>query len=125
MLQLSPCQYGLTAVHIVCKKGNLNILRKLLSTDKQQNVYCSVKGRPALPTDCEVVLSARAKEVIVTCSFVMSDTTIYMYTVHTTKGWYPVMFAVKEGHAELLKEFFHDTNYAITTKVCHCNNYMC
>ena len=37
------------------------------------------------------------------------------------------MFAVKEGHVELLKECFHDihVDYAITTKVCHCNNYVC
>ena len=79
MLQLSPWQYGLTAVHIVCKKGNLNILRKLLSTAKQQNVYCSVKGRQALPTDCQVVLLARAKKVIVTCSLVICQIVQFTY----------------------------------------------
>ena len=36
------------------------------------------------------------------------------------KGWYPVMYAVKEGHAELLRECFREVDYAFTTKVYHC-----
>jgi hypothetical protein len=56
-------QYGLTAVHIVCRRGNLNVLKKLLEKAKNQRVYCSKKGKISLPSDCEAVLLTRAKKV--------------------------------------------------------------
>ena len=33
------------------------------------------------------------------------------------QGWYPVMYAVKEGHAEIVKECYDQVDHAITTKV--------
>lgn len=62
---LSPLQYGLTAVHIICKKGNLNMLKKLLTKAKGQRVCCSKKGKSSLSSDCEAVLLTRAKKVMV------------------------------------------------------------
>lgn len=59
----SLLQYGLTAVHIVCRRGNLNVLKKLLEKAKTQRVRCSKKGKTPLPSDCEAVLLTRAKEV--------------------------------------------------------------
>ena len=59
----SLLQCGLTAVHIVCRKGNLNILNMLLEKAKDQRVYYSKKGRAALPSDCEAVLLTRTREV--------------------------------------------------------------
>ena len=35
------------------------------------------------------------------------------------QGWYPVMYAVKEGHVELVKECFDKVEQDITTEV-HC-----
>lgn len=60
----SPLQYGLTAVHIVCRRGKLNILKMLLEKAMDQRVYCSKKGKPDLPSDCEAVLLTRAKKVM-------------------------------------------------------------
>jgi hypothetical protein len=37
--------------------------------------------------------------------------------IHATQGWYPVMYAVKEGHIEIVKECFDLVDHAITTKV--------
>lgn len=33
------------------------------------------------------------------------------------QGWYPVMYAIKEGHVELVKECFDKVEHTITTKV--------
>jgi hypothetical protein len=68
-------QYGLTAVHIVCRRGNLNVLKKLLEKAKNQRVYCSKKGKTSLSSDCEAVLLTRAKKVheAVACSLANRD----------------------------------------------------
>ena len=58
----SPLQYRLTIVYIV-RRGKLNILKILLENAKDQQVYCSKKGKAALPLDCEAVLLTRAKKV--------------------------------------------------------------
>ena len=59
----SLLQYGLTAVHIVCRKGKLNILKMLLEKAKDQRVCFSKKSKPPLPSDCEAVLLTRPKKV--------------------------------------------------------------
>jgi hypothetical protein len=43
--------------------------------------------------------------------------------IYATQGWYPVMYAVKEGHIEIVKECFDLVDHAITTKVhVHANS---
>ena len=49
----------------MCKQGNLGIFSKILTTAKDQKVFCRMKGRPELPSDYEVVLKTRAKKVLV------------------------------------------------------------
>ena len=71
---MTPWQYGLTAAHIACKKGSLNILKKLLSVATDQKVFCTQRSGHA--SDCEVVLMTRAKKVLAShiihmCTFIL------------------------------------------------------
>lgn len=62
LLGVTLWQYGLTSAHIVCKQGNLGILKKILSAAKDQKVFCNKKNGQT--SDYEVVLRTRAKEVL-------------------------------------------------------------
>ena len=105
----------------MCRKGNLGILKKLLEKAKDQRMYCSKKGKSTLSSDCEAVLLARAKEVnivnIVKAMVCIATTRDDNYASNASQGWYPVMYAVKAGHVELVKECFDKVEHALTTKV--------
>ena len=62
LLGVTLWQYGLTSAHIVCKQGNLGILKKILSAAKDQKVFCNEKSGQT--SDYEVVLRTRAKKVL-------------------------------------------------------------
>ena len=53
-------QNGLTAVHIACKNGRRAILCSLLEKAKTQKHFCFKRS---LPSDYDVAMSARAREV--------------------------------------------------------------
>ena len=53
-------QNGLTAVHIACKSGRRTILSSLLEKAKTQKHFCFKRS---LPSDYDVVMSAKAREV--------------------------------------------------------------
>ena len=55
-------QNGLTAVHIACKNGRRAILSSLLEKAKTQKHFCFKRS---LPSDYDVVMSAKAREVCV------------------------------------------------------------
>ena len=100
----------------MCNQGNLSIFRKILSVAEKQKIFCSTKssvGR-VFSSDREVVLMTRAKKVLlVPYRYIHVQFCFVVYI----QGWYPVMFAVKKGNVELLKECFQDEHLSVTSKV--------
>ena len=65
-VDLLPFQTGLTAVHIASKKGRRDVLSSLLEKAKTQKHFCFKRD---LPSDYDVAMSAKAREVCCTVYF--------------------------------------------------------